>query len=334
MQPCGSSSFDDSSPTASQGSCDSSTIVYHPTEAELEEEVATLLHEQEKASIPTQEYVQQLYTGDHPAATQRSSLIDWMVEVSNGLQLSNDTTFLGVQLFDKYLQSVLHGGISAAAVFSQLSQLHLTAITALWVAAKYEGAHVPSASSFVQHLPCSMASSYNVKQLLAAEHVLLTALDHRLACPTPKSFLRRCMSTLHEAGTLDRDVYFTAGYLAELSLLDAGMLCYKPSEVAASAYAYSLAVTGNTCSAAHLKQHTGYDLALIKPCMQRLGRVHAAACNTSRPCMRSLKYLAEDLGQVAALSPTGLDCLMVHGKSCKRASDRCSSSGANNQVME
>lgn len=142
------------------------------------------------------------------------------------------------------------------------------------------------------------------------------------------------MSSLCQAQALDKRVYFTAGYLAELSLLDAGMLCYKPSEVAASSYAWALAVTGNTCSEAHFKQYTGYDLAQITPCMQRLARVHIAACNTSRPCIISLKYLAEDLGQVAALPPVGQEQVFI--TSCKGTDlpmARASSADLNNSVF-
>lgn len=146
------------------------------------------------------------------------------------------------------------------------------------------------------------------------------------------------MSSLCDANVLDKRVYFTASYLAELSLLDAGMLCYKPSEVAASSYAWALAVTGNTCTGAHLKQHTGYDLAQITSCMQRLARVHAAACNTSRPCMISLKYLAGELGQVAALPPVGYEQTVVKDqkttrKRHARASSSASSTDLNNSVV-
>lgn len=114
-----------------------------------------------------------------------------MIDVSQELNLSNDVAFLGVQLLDKYLQSVLRGSVSAAAAFLQSTQLQLTGMTALWVAAKYEGAPVPAASAFLQQLPYDLPVSEKRQQLLAAEQVLLTALDHRLACPTPKSFLRR-----------------------------------------------------------------------------------------------------------------------------------------------
>lgn len=145
----------------------------------------------QNASIPSKEYVRQLYLGDTPAATARSSLIDWMVDASQSLCLCSDATFLGVQLLDRYLQTVVQGGISAPAAFSQTSQLQLTAITALWVAAKFEGSPLPPAAAFLQHLPFSMPLVCKHKQLLAAEQVLLTALKYRLTCPSPKSFLRR-----------------------------------------------------------------------------------------------------------------------------------------------
>lgn len=125
-------------------------------------------------------------------------------------------------------------------------------------------------------------------------------------CPLLRSFAGvscRCMSSLHEAQKLHRRTYFSASYLAELSLLDAGMLCFKPSEIAASSYAWALQLNDQSCNEDDFQQHTGYSWAQIASCLQRLALVHTAACNTSRPCMISLKYLAKELEQVAALPP-------------------------------
>jgi hypothetical protein len=210
------------------------------------------------SSVPAKQYVQQLYNGSATqAAGMRSSTVDWMVEAAQQLKLSSDSLFLGVQLLDRFLAAVLQACTDSAAVqaFLQSDKLQLAAITALWVAAKFEESCVPGASTFVQHLPAASHGNCHMllQQLLEAEQVLLTTVDHRLAAPTAKTFLRRYLARV----AVSRPMYFAAGYVAELSLLDSGMLCFLPSMVAASAYVWGLKLMGIECDDKHVMQLSG-----------------------------------------------------------------------------
>jgi cyclin A len=221
------------------------------------------LNNQQVRSIPGKQYVQQLYTGGATqGAAVRSSTIDWMVDTAQQLKLSSDSLFLAVQLLDRFLSAVLQECIDAAAAqaFMQSSKLQLSAITALWVAAKFEESCVPGASTFLQHLPGASRDNCHMlrQQLLEAEQVLLMTVDHRLAAPTPKTFLRRYLARV----AVTRSVYFAAGYVAELALLDSGMLCFLPSMVAVSAYVWGLMLTGIECNDEHLQQLSGGWLKL------------------------------------------------------------------------
>eukprot|EP00877_Chromochloris_zofingiensis_P004704 jgi/Chrzof1/14234/Cz08g30160.t1 len=150
-----------------------------------------------------------------------------MVEVAWCMSLSTDTLFLAVQVMDRYL--------SAANV--PRARLQLLAITSLWVAAKYEEAAAPRSANFL-----AMASgNYTLAELLSAEESVLKVLEHRLSVPTIKTFLRRYMYQLEA----DRQLYFMASYLAEISLLDYAMLAYLPSQVAAAVYVWALVLTGH-----------------------------------------------------------------------------------------
>lgn len=254
--------------------------------------------------MPAATFVQHLYSGSMPA-TERSSLVDWMVDVALQLQLSTDALFLAVQLMDKHMewqQQQQQQQVQGKGDGSLSQNSHLKALTALWVAAKYEEASVPPAAAFLKQLPSS-CSSCTIQDFQEAEAVLLTAVDHRLALPTPKTFLRRYLFKV----AVDRRLYFMSGYLAELALLDGGMLCYLPSTIAASAYVWALALTGHTCNDQHLNQLTGYRLEQILPCLLRLARVHTAACNTPQPCIISCKYLSGSVEAVAAVPPLSSD---------------------------
>lgn len=210
------------------------------------------------SSAPAKQYVQQLYCGSATqAAAVRSSTIDWMVDTAQQLKLTSDSLFLGVQLLDRFLAAVLQecADVAAAQAFLQSGKLQLSALTALWVAAKFEESCAPGASTFVQHMPGALHGNCRVllQQLLEAEQVLLTTVDHRLAAPTAKTFLRRYLARV----AVSHPVYFAAGYVAELSLLDSGMLCFLPSMVAASAYVWGLKLMGIECNDEHLTRLSG-----------------------------------------------------------------------------
>jgi hypothetical protein len=61
-------------------------------------------------------------------------LVDWLVEVVDEFQLSQETLFLAVTLLDRFM--------SVKAVLC--CQLQLLGVTCLWVAAKYEEVMPPS----------------------------------------------------------------------------------------------------------------------------------------------------------------------------------------------
>ncbi|WIA38067.1 hypothetical protein OEZ86_001436 [Tetradesmus obliquus] len=293
--------FDFKLPSHSSG-CTRSSSEHLPQPQDLEYEHT--LHEQELSSAPAKQYVQQLYCGGPTqAAAVRSSTIDWMVDTAQQLKLTSDSLFLGVQLLDRFLAAVLQecADVAAAQAFLQSGKLQLSALTALWVAAKFEESCVPGASTFVQHMPGASHGNCRVllQQLLEAEQVMLTTVDHRLAAPTAKTFLRRYLARV----AVSHPVYFAAGYVAELSLLDSGMLCFLPSMVAASAYVWGLKLMGIECNDEHLTRLSGYSLSKVLPCLLRVARVHIAACNTQLPCAISCKYLDDKLEQVAALPP-------------------------------
>jgi len=74
--------------------------------------------------------------GASVTASQRAGLVDWLVEVSSYLNLSDITLFLAVSLFDRTL----------AVVEVEEEQLQITAITCLHLAAKVEEDFVPAPS--------------------------------------------------------------------------------------------------------------------------------------------------------------------------------------------
>jgi hypothetical protein len=242
-------------------------------------------------ALPSPSYVQQLLSSPL-LSPLRTAIVDWMSSTAQQLALSSDGLFLAVQLLDRHLAQA---GVQLGNPHTQLA-----AVAALWAASKYEAAQV-APPALITRLAASLGAS--PADLQAAEARLLADVGHRLSLPTPKTFLRRALARV----LLSRRLYFTAGYLAELALLDPAMLLHPPSVAAAAAYLWALVLNSHTCSDAHLRRVTGYGLDQVADAAARLAQLHHAACSTSEPCLIALKYLAPALGCTAALRAVPLD---------------------------
>jgi cyclin A len=105
------------------------------------------------------------------------------------------------------------------------------------------------------------------------EVAVLKALRYELGSPTACTFLEHFMERLG----IDVDGLDGASRLADLSLLDYGILRFRPSVVAASAILVARTTARPSDDDPWGQEHeraTGYTAAELKECAERLSRLH------------------------------------------------------------
>lgn len=106
--------------------------------------------------------------------------------------------------------------------------MHLIGVTTLWIAAKYEEIYPPDLHEFLQ----VSENKFTRQQVLDMEKEILHKLNFMITVPSAYRFLQRYRRL---SGAFNNDeVFFYAQYLMEISLLDATLLRFKPSQLAAA----------------------------------------------------------------------------------------------------
>jgi len=167
--------------------------------------------------------------GASVSASQRAGLIDWLVEVSNYLNLSDITLHLAVCLFDRTL----------ANTELDEKQLQLTAITCLLLASKVEEDFVPAPSLLLPLLGGSQeekeltdsAMKMKMGEMARTERMILKALNFHLRTSTAATFLHYFTQLLPQEA---RRVGRLAKAILDLSLLSPWYGQVRPSHLAAA----------------------------------------------------------------------------------------------------
>jgi cyclin A len=118
-------------------------------------------------------------------------------------------------------------------------------------------------------------------ELLAAEVAVLMALRYELGSPTACTFLEHFMDRLgldvNGGDGGDSAAAELTSRLADLSLLDYGILRFRPSVVAASAILVARTTASPSDDNPWGREHeraTGYTAAELEECAERLSRLH------------------------------------------------------------
>lgn len=183
----------------------------------------------------------------------RSILVDWLADVHWKFRFVPETLFLAVNFLDRYLE--------AERVVR--TELQLVGIAALQLACKVEELVTPEAREFVYVTD----NAYSLQQFQEMEGRVLRGLDYALTAPTPLRFFER----YSRIAQLSKESLCLGQYLLELSLLDVGMLRYKPSLVAAAAVYLARKISDSSsswCSA--LTEATLHPDSEVKPCARDL----------------------------------------------------------------
>ena len=212
----------------------------------------------------------------------RGSVVNWMTGAAFSIGISNSALFHAVQLLDR-------SGIVLSC------KNVLPAMSALWLATKYENLFHPSSSLILQ----LAHTQYSKDQLHKQEVAILSAVGYRLSLPTVKTFLCFYMSHMLYC----KKFYLCTSYLAELSLLDTQLVSCLPSKVAASVYVWGMVLTSKCYEIKDIVLVTGYKMGVIIPIIRRIAHLHQAARNCDKPCVISMKYMDEEFGCMAMIAP-------------------------------
>ncbi|EDO32608.1 predicted protein, partial [Nematostella vectensis] len=148
----------------------------------------------------------------------RAVLIDWLIEVHLFYNFPQDCLYLIVALVDRYM--------SLRTV--PVAHFQLLGMACLLVACKYEDRFVPTREELV-----AMADqAFDQSELMHMETRLLTCLEFDLAQPLPTFFLR----PIARASAIDLETYVVSKFIMEAAMLDAIMVTFKPSIIAATAF--------------------------------------------------------------------------------------------------
>jgi hypothetical protein len=150
--------------------------------------------------------------------TSRAFLLEWIIDVHRKFRLQPECLYVTRHVIDQYL--------SRKQI--QKQQLHLIGVTTLLIASKYEEIYPPDLRDYL----AISENKFTRQQVIAMEKEILTSLGFILTAPSSYSFLKR-FAHLSEIYS-DKEVFFFAQYLQEVALLDASLLRFRPSEIAAA----------------------------------------------------------------------------------------------------
>lgn len=181
--------------------------------AEYAGEVTTYLCDRQK--ITAAHYGYMISQLDVNSAV-RSTLVDWMIGISEKLNLRHETLFMAVNILDRYLN------------LEKLTKakFQLLGVTALVLAAKYEEIYPPETRDFINLTKKPMMK----EEIFAMESKILQKLNFELSGPSPLRFIER-FSKLTGASEYISNL---ALYYCELQLLNYDMLKHLPSMIAAA----------------------------------------------------------------------------------------------------
>jgi len=213
----------------------------------------------------------------------RSILVDWIVEVHRMFKLLPETLFLAIALIDRYLS------------ITQISRdkLQLVGITSMLIASKYEEIYAPECNDFVY----ISDGAYTKQQILKMEQTLLNTLNFNITHPSALHFLRR----YSKAAGSDYTLHTLCKYLIEMMLLEAKLLKFPPSLIAASSVYLGRAMTQKLpLWTGTLEHYSTYDESKVRACAEEMNEFLKRVNKSSLKAIKK-KYSSPKFGQVSEI---------------------------------
>ncbi|KAI7739307.1 hypothetical protein M8C21_026642 [Ambrosia artemisiifolia] len=221
----------------------------------------------------------------------RAILVDWLIEVHNKFELTNETLYLTINIVDRFL----------AAETVARRELQCVGMSAMLIASKYEEIWAPEVNDLVQ----ISDRAYEHRHVLVMEKRILGRLEWNLTVPTPYVFLVRFIKAAaappETSVQMENMVYF----YAELGIMNYEVVIrFCPSMVAAAAV-YAARATMNMSQVWHetLEMHTGFTEAEVMECAKRMAVCHSMAVTDEKRKVIYRKYSNVSKGAVALYPP-------------------------------
>ncbi|XP_042479293.1 cyclin-A1-4-like isoform X2 [Macadamia integrifolia] len=231
------------------------------------------LRASETKKRPSTSFMEEVQKDINPS--MRAILIDWLVEVAEEYRLVPDTLYLTINYIDRYLS----GNVM------NRQRLQLLGVACMMIAAKYEEICAPQVEEF-----CYITdNTYFKEEVLQMETAVLNYLKFEMTAPTTKCFLRRFVRAAQGSNEVPLlQLECQANYVAELSLLEYGMLCYAPSLIAASSIflANFILQPSKRPWNATLGHYTSYKPSELHDCVKAL---HHLACNSHNTTLLAIR---------------------------------------------
>merc|ERR1719187_680446 len=237
-------------------------------------DIYNYLRQSEVQRLPKSNYMDKQPDINH---NMRSILVDWLVEVAEEYKLHTETLYLAVTYIDRFL----------SYMSVQRAKLQLVGTACMFIASKYEEIYPPDVGEFVYITD----DTYNKRQVLRMEHLVLKVLGFDLSGPTANVFL----SQMCQWSKSPEKIHHLAMYLCELSLLDGEtFLMYQPSKVAAASLCLSRHALSRESQVEEtwpekLAELTGYPCEDLKECVLSLHAAWSQAGESTQQAVRD-KY--------------------------------------------
>ena len=254
------------------------------------------------ASYPllVSEYVQDIYShlwyletqnkipngflqGQKVSPWMRATIIDWLIQLQVGFTLLPETLYLTVAIVDRYLASESE---------IPCDQLQLLAVTAMFIASKYEESTAPDVSAFAYITDYA----FTIKDIIRMELKVLNTLNGYISFPLPLQFLRRNS----KVGDVGQASHTLAKYLLELCLTEYSLSHVRPSLQAAAALCLSLKLLGGQKWTSNLAYYSGYTETEILPTMCLIAEVVRRSPSSKNQAAR-IKYSSEALMRISLI---------------------------------
>lgn len=271
--------------------------------AEYRDSIHKYLREAEQRNRPKPGYMKKQ---PDITSSMRTILVDWLVEVAEEYQLQTETLYLAVAYIDRFLSymSVVR------------AKLQLVGTAAMFIAAKYEEIYPPDVGEFVYITD----DTYNKRQVLRMEQLILKVLGFDLSVPTALTFLGKYIVSCVEEEERERTAQLAA-YICELGLLHEPHLLFLPSELAAAALLVAREALDLTpVWTEQLELDAGYTKLELTPAVLFLRGAHSQAPSLPQQAVQE-KYKASK-HMHAALVPAKFDPPVSDGSALGHAPDQ------------
>jgi len=255
---------------------------------EYAKDIYTYLRGSESKFLPKWNYMSKQPDITH---SMRAILVDWLVEVAEEYKLQTETLYLAVSYIDRFL----------SFMSVQRAKLQLVGTACMFIAAKYEEIYPPDVGEFVYITD----DTYNKRQVLRMEHLVLKVLNFDLSVPSSHLFV----SQIADMAGCDERTQHLAMYLNELSLMSGDkFLMYSPSHMAAASVALARHTVQDTAREAwpeSVARDSGFTLEQLQECLMALHEVHVGAEDCQQQAVRE-KYKSSKYHSVSEISPAEL----------------------------